>query len=440
MRRTTVFISLVVAGALVLGGCKKDKKPEPGKTDKAGATKVDKPKPKKPEAKVFDKKARKRIAEDAKYTKDPIHAEMVKAIKDVAEKCQKAKKYVSSLTWCEDWKAYKKKFDEVFKAMQGTEPKTVRKGMAIVSAAAKHLKDESLFVRMTALNTINWAAYRLSYAKADEGVKRDVRRMLGWVYKNDKTKEARRKAIDILGNDGGVIGFRGDAQDARVLFHAAAKDADKWVRSTALTELRGCVKAGSGKCPLQPDHLRKWYGAEADKSNKQKIAGLAGKLKMSKEVMDWCKGHIADGTIYWGCRDGLKDTIGKENFDAFLKLADAFIASEASKKKNEFRTKYLAEIMVGSLKNGAPKDKVMTWLTKVLGQPETLDKRSWSLATYIVRNMISEAKGKDEIKKVGELVKKHVKIFTKAWEKDKYKKSAIKSFEYALKALDRKKG
>lgn len=441
MRRTTVFISLVVAGAFALSGCKKDKKPEPGKTDKPGTeTKVDKPKPKKPEAKVFDKKARKRIVENTEYTKDPLHAEMVKAIKEVATKCQQQKKYPSSLTWCSDWKEFKKKFDETFKAMQGTEPKTVRKGMAIVAAAAKHLKDESLYQRYTALQVLNWAAYRLSYAKADEKVRRQVRRLLGWAYKNDKTKEARRKAIDILGNDGGVIGFRGDAQDARVLFHAASKDADKWVRQTALTELRGCVKAGSDKCPLQPDQVRSWYAKEDDKGNKQKIAGLAGHLKMTKEVMDWCKGHIADGTIYWGCRDGLKEVVGKDNFDEFLKLADAFLASDVSKKKNEFRTKYMAEILVASLKNGGPKDKVMGWMTKVLAQPETMNVRSSTVATYIVRMMAKHAEGKDEVKKYTDLVKKTHKTFSKVWEKDKYKKNSLKMFEYALKTLERKKG
>ncbi len=437
MRRMTVFISLVVAGAFVLGGCKK--KPEPGKTEKAEtATKVAKPKPKKPEVKVFDKKARKRIVENTTYTKDPLHAEMVKAIKEVAEKCQQKKKYVSSLTFCPDWKAFRKQLNETLKAMQGTEPKTIRKGMAIVAAAAKHLKDESLFQRYTALEVIKGAIYRLSYAKADDKVRREVRRLLGWVYKNEKTKEARRKAIDILGNDGGVVGFRGDAQDARVLFHAASKDPEKWVRQTALTELSGCVKAGSGKCPLQPDQLRKWYAKEDDKTNKQRIAGLAGKLKMTKEVMDWCKGHVVDGTLSWGCRDGLKEVVGKDNFDEFMKLADAFLASDVSKKKGEFRTQYLAYILGSSIKNGGPKDKVMAWLKKVLAQPETMNLRSTSLATFIVRTLAYHAEGKDEVKKTKALIKKTYKAFSKAWGKEKYKKHALKLFEYALKTLERK--
>ncbi len=439
MRRMTVFVGLVIAGALVLGACKKKDKPAATKGDKLAATKPDK-KPDKPAVMTFDKAARDRIVKNTKYTKKPYYKEIVAEIPKLAATCQKAKKYVSSLTWCDDWKTFKKKLDkDVFKNMQGTEPKTVRKAMAVVAAAAKNINDESLFVRYTALETINWALYYMTHAKVDNKMRTDIRRLLAWVYKHDKTKDMRKKSIDILGNDGGVIGFRGDAQDARVLFFAAEKDADKWVRQTALSELAGCVKAGSVKCPLQPDMLRKWQGKEKDKSNTQYIAKLAGKMKMAKEVITWCKPFITDGTLYWGCKDGLKNVIGKDNFAAFKKISDDFIASPVSKKSGDYRTGYLAEIMVASIKNGAPKDKVMAWLEKVLKQPETVTMRGASLATTIVRAMTKAAQSKDEVKNTKKLLKARLKAFKKAWGKDKSKKSYLKVFEDSITKLKAKK-
>lgn len=435
MRRHTCFFTMAffaITLTFAAAGCKGKKTSGAGT---AGGTETPKTTPKtvKPQGPVvFDMAARKKIADNATYTKRELYKTFAKKIPEVAETCRKSKKYASSLSWCTEFKALKEEADKIFKEMKSSEPKTIRRGMAIVAACAKHLKDESLFVRFTALELVNWAAYRLSYAKASAESK-DVRRLLGWVYKHDKDKQARQKAIDILGNDGGVVGFRGDAQDARVLFVAASKDPEMNVRRTALSELNGCVKKPA-VCPLKPKQLVAWYAKESDASNKQTLAGLAGHLKMAKEVLAWCKEPIEKGTLYWGCTRGLKQIANKETADALLGLAKAFIASDVSKKKDEFRTKYLAEIMVAGVKQGLPKDKAVAFLVSVLEQPETTT-RSTSTTTYIVAQLAQLAAGKDEAKQWAKLIKKAEKRYKKAWGKDKSKKSSLKAFAEALKTL-----
>lgn len=438
MKRNCLVWMAVLASMVLFStaGCKKAKKETPSKPGPAPTEKPDeKPEPPKP-AGLFDPGAIDKVVA-LPMKSDPTFAKVQKQLVTVAEACRKESKYLHSLTWCKAWKPFNEELKKLNEALDPNEPKTIKPAMAATMAAVSKLKDESSYMRYTALKVLDRTFYDFSYRKFR--VHRALlARAVANLVKDGKAKDERVQALRLLGIDGGLSHFNGDVYDGEVLAWAAQNDKEGDVRSTAMGHLAACVRKIGDKCPVKPDQLREWMKTEKHKDAIEGIGRLAGLLKMGDEVEAWCGPRLLDSTLYWGCFEGYKLILDKGRFDKFLALSEKYRDGEKSKTKSDFRLGYTVELMMHGFKKGFPRDKVVAYLDSVLEQEPTKTTRQKALTKKCLEALVKVTTNAEEAKATLKLVLKHQKKFKKAWNKDKERKEWLGVFATPLTALTKK--
>ncbi len=452
MRKHTLLAALAVTAlfAFSVGACKKKGKDEEKKgeasemsakmaTDMAAHKSAKRPRPRPRPAKgagLFDPSAIDRALK-LPATKHANFNKYAAKIVEVAATCKKSKKYLSSLSWCDEWKTLSAELKKINEAVVPSKPETVMPALAATLAGVSKLRDKDPFVRYAGLLVLERAFYDFSY----RGLKQP-RKLLAQVValsvKNGTDYYERKLAVRLLGHEGGRASFMGGVYDGKVLAWAAKNDKSKWLREAALSNLGYCLDKLKDKCPVTPSHLKAWFAKEKDKSPKEAIARLAGKLKMTDEVLAWCGPLVLDATFYWGCRSALKAVLDGKTFDKFLEMAKQLRDSDKSKTKGNFRMAFIVDIMVHGIKRGFPKEKVLAFLDSVLAQKATATMRTKSVLTSIVRAMVKLATTKKEIKAARKLLRKRGRKLARLVRKDKNRKDWPKVFKEADKKLKKK--
>lgn len=453
MRVRTQLAVLAVAAmtALAVGSCKKkgkeQAKDDEKKSDMAAMTEDVKapmggmdvaepgPGPAKKKS-LFDPVVFK-IAMKLPASKDPVFAKIQGEIPKVAEACKKSKKYVSSFSWCAEWKTLQGEIKKVINAIDKNKPETVKAAMAVALAAASKLRDPELFVRYTGLQIMEEIFYNFSY----KGLKKPralLARIVAHSVKDGTDYNERNQAIRVIGNDGGLSHFNGGVYDGKVLAWAAHKDKSHWVRRSALVHLASCMDRLKSECPVTQSKLRSWYAAEKDNDAQEGIARLAGKLKMTVDVFAWCSPKLLESKLYWGCRDAFKFVLDKDGFDKFHDLAKKFRDSDKSKDAGNFRLAFVVQLMFHGLGQGFPRDKVVGYIDSLLAQEETATKRAKSVFADSLAGLVKISNTKAEIKALQKLLKKRGKKFSKLLKKDKARKDWAKVWKDTDKELKQK--
>lgn len=366
--------------------------------------------------------------------KDPVFAKIAGEISTVAAACQKKKKYLSSFTWCTEWKALAAEIKKILTAIDKKKPATVRAGMAVALAGVSKLRDKDIFVRFAGLVVMEHIFYNFSY----KGLKKPralLARVVALSVKNGTKYDERKQAIRVLGCDGGLSHFNGGVYDGKVLAWAAHKDKSHWVRQAALGHLSSCMDRLKDNCPVKPSQLKAWAATEKDKTSREAIAKLAGKLKMTDEVFTWCTPILMESQMHWGCDAAFKSVLDKSQFDKFHALAKKYRDSDGSKTANNFRMIYPVNLMIHGLKKGFPKEKVVAYVDSVMAQEETATKRAQSVIQACINGLVKIAGTKAEVKMLRKLLKKRGRKFAKAVKKDKNRKKWSKLFKDADKTL-----
>ena len=422
-----------MCGIALLGlatGCKK----KPGPVPQKGKQATRAPAPKK--AMLFDPGAFDRaLARPEKA--DPLFASLKGQIPGVAKACKASKKYLSSFTWCSQWKGLANQIKPALKAVKRTNPASIRKAVAIGLAGVSALRDSDPFVRYTGLQILEQVMYNLAWKRVVQ-VRPMLARVVANVVKSGASYHERKQAVRLLGNDGGTAYFRGGVYDGKILAWAAHHDKSHWVRQAALGHLRSCIKRRGDACPVAPAQLRAWHAKETNATARESIARLAGMRKMTKEVFAWCTPRVLSSKMHWGCEGAFKHVINGQNFERFHALATKFRDSAASQTKRNFRMVYVVKLMNIGRKKGFPREKVAAFLRSVLSQPASMNARTRNTTLYAVRGLVRMTTAKKENKALQKFLKKTRRAYAKARKKEKDRKTWLKIFDDALKTLKAK--
>lgn len=427
VQRLVVALSLVLP--LALASCKKkgDAKtaaPATGAVPSAPAA----------PASLFDPAAID-AALTAPEAKDPLFALVRQDIPALAKDCQAAKKYLSSFTWCDAWKKLVEgKLKPVLSKVRADNPQAIAQATAIGLAGISFLKSASEWERYAGLQLVEHSLYGLSSYKLYGNRERMVRAVANLAKTGPSTDE-RRLAIRLLGNDGGTAYFHGGDFDARVLITVLDEDKDKGVRGEAAAYLDKCLERG--KCPVAPELVKRLYAKEADADVRDRLAQLAGRLKMKAEVLDWCRKGLLDNTLYWGCLRAYGAVLEKSDFDGFLALAKQYRESPAS--KTGFRMCYVVELLWnGTRKAGFPKAAVQEFVLATLEEKETKTSRDGCVVDNALKGLFdAHGVAKDELLALKALVEKQHAAFKKELDGNKGRQDVLKRFDTALAKLEK---
>ena len=438
MRCSTALIALAMSTVLALAaaGCKG--KPSVAKKAPKSVGDIKRPAPQ-PVAKpgLFSQDVF-RQAMKMPATRHPNFQKFATELPKVAAACKKSKKYVSSFTWCAEWKAMAKEIRKIHKAINKRRPETVQAALAVALAAVSKLQDKDLFVRYAGLAVLDITFYDFSYKKL-RSPRRMLARAVATAVKNGTDYNERKQAVRLLGCDGGLSHFNGDVYDGKVLAWAAHKDKSEWVRQAALGNLASCIDRLKGRCPVTPSQLKTWIETEKNKTARESIANLAGKLKMADEVFAWCSPIVLAGQMHWGCEKAFKAILDKGNFPRFLALGEKFRDSDKSKTRNNFRMVYFVQLLWWGMKSkNFPREKVVAFQRSVLAQKATATTRAKSIAKNIVDGFVKHATTEDEIGMARKLLRKYGRKIRRLVRRDKNRKSLIKLFKDADKKLKEK--